>query len=1076
MALKTQTKFIPVVGGMDESTDQAILQTGKLLSAKNVRFKKDGVAQRRPGVTQVSASSDLTGGFGASVINAGEGRLISDGSRLLLADGNALHAYSLGPKKWSTKSLLPRWTGTSRSVGGSNKMLAQHVQCAATDGTNGYTVVAYVEHQDSAHVFGSLIVRVFNSSTLAEVNTTGLQPNVAPANTFQANLDTNYVHCPQLVPVGTKVVLMYAGGTNNKIYYHVLDCTTMAWGAESAIITDNSALAGTNSSFDAKPVNASKLALVYQTSGWLIKAQRYSVSGTTITLADNVTVQDRSAQPIPLASGFGVRHGNTYTWVTWGIDDNTRVCSCIAAVNTGAWTVAALSASVTQYTNLREANGDYIVASCSITDPLDDTGCYFGYTHICGWSGGNLASDMSKGHVHYGTMWHKAHVSGGTIIYDGPKATFGRAKIVSTPVYDSTVGRLFVVMERNSGFHVANAQIGVYGNNSYPTTPAANIGSKAPNAATTFLGDIVNGVEDAVFFPRSSYTTTDAGATQFYTYKLAVQYLDSVQLRFTVSTVDQQYKRASVNVVTLTKADQYRYHWHDSEEGVYLSCGFPGYIDGRSYSPLGFLYDPGYVTVASGGAGAVSGTCTVVYEYVDRDGNVQRSDVATPATFSGTSTFAIHAPLHYSGWDQLLATNRGFAQPVGGVNLVFYAGPDINSMREFNRLELLVQQETFAQYGTQGVSSAASSLPSGETSPFVYTYGGFLPADCPPAFISMTEFGGRLFGLDHTQRTIWFSKAMVRGERAQFSLEQTIDVPFDAESVFNLDGTLFIFGRNSIGYFMGDGPNDSGDGGGFDQISIMASDLGCSESRSIVRTPNGLMFKSPIGFQQLDKSSKVNFVGSEVLSLVAQYPNVRCGLQHPTDNVVMWACDNGSSGIRLVYNYLFDRWSYDTVNSGQIIQSMVGVGSSLYILTTDGSVWIEDSSIGTDNGTFFPAELVFASEKPAGVEALHRFRCAELIGKRLGNCDITVSVAFDDADSYTYSQTFQASDLTSNDINFQMYPARQLGRSIRVKVTDAFPTGAGAAYNNGLGVKFVGIGLEFGAYESINRVDSGKRK
>ena len=1085
MPLQFQVKNIPVVGGMEQGVDELSLQTGQLKSAKNIRYKKDGLADKRAGLTQVSTATDFSGGFGAPANQSltAEGRLVSDGSRLYMVDGRAVHLLTSGPKKWSTKSLAPRYTGTSKSMGGSNKGIAHHSQCVASDGTNLWEVIGYTEHQASGPTAwgGAAIVRVFAYGTHAEANTTGTLPSVTPANTFQLNSADKYVHCLHLVPAGTKVVAIYGSAAAAGIAYRILDLTTMAWGAENTLVADNSNLGGIYSCFDAKPTPDGKVVFLYQTGGWLIKAQRYTVGATTLTLANTVTVQDLSAGPVNLASGFGIAAGTNYTWASWGYDNGTNLKGVIRAIDTTTWATAGalVVGSGVDYTGLQEVNGDYVVASACYQDPTDPTSCYVGWTHLCGWSGGNLASDMALGHVHYGTTFNKATVNAGPTLVVSARATFGRAKIVSTPFLDTVSSRCFCVMERSSGFHVANAQLGIFGNASYPVAPAANVGSRAANQSTVFVGDVINGVEDCVFFPRQSYLTADAGATQYYPYKLTVQYFDQTYKYFTIPTFDQLYKRSSVNLVTLTTSDKYRYQSYDSEEGVYLSGGFPGYIDGRGFSPLGFCNDPGYITAKSGGGAALSGTATACFEYVDKDGNVQRTDIAAPITFSGTVPITLRTGYLFSGWDYLQSTNRAaYSLPVGETMVVFYAGATSDQMREVYRTEVFPSQAIYAAAGVTVSSSAFSALPSNsETSPFVYTYGGFLPADCPPAFVGMTQHGGRLFGVDHTQRTIWFSKVLVRGERAQFSQDQTIDVPFDAEAIFGMDGTLYIFGRNTIGYVQGDGPNANGDGGTFSDVVILSSDLGVTDSRSIVRTPSGLIFRSPIGFQLLDRSGKVNYIGTEVVDLQALYPNTRSAIQHPVDNVVMFAVDNGSTGVRIVYNYLYERWSYDTIGvGGGVIQSQASVGNSLYTLMTDGTVWLEDSTIGTDGGNFVTSELEFASEKPGGVQAQHRFHAVSVLGTRRGNVDLNVSVAFDDDSSYAYTQLFQQNSLTSSMVNAQMYPARKLGRSIRIKVSDAFPTGAGAAYNNGLGLRISGVGLEFGVYDNMNRVDSGKRK
>ena len=52
------------------------------------------------------------------------------------------------------------------------------------------------------------------------------------------------------------------------------------------------------------------------------------------------------------------------------------------------------------------------------------------------------------------------------------------------------------------------------------------------------------------------------------------------------------------------------------------------------------------------------------------------------------------------------------------------------------------------------------------------------------------------------------------------------------------DDKLIVFGQNSIGVLIGDGPNDAGQGSQYGDI-ILATDRGCIDSRSVVLTPTG---------------------------------------------------------------------------------------------------------------------------------------------------------------------------------------------------------------------------------------------
>ena len=1078
MPIQLQTYHVPVSGGVDEGTDPINLPRGRLVSAKNVRFTKDGLAQKRRGHTVLSSTSDATGGWGVTGIQSGEGRLIAGGERLMLADGRALHQYAVnGSKEWATKCLLPRFTGTSKSAASSTKVIAHSAQAIATS-TAGreYIVVAYTEFQAPPTWGGSVFCKILDRETGAEVNTTGAVGN--SDNTCQLNAGALDCHGIQLVAIGTstlnRVVAYYSDHSSGLIYYRAIDVDTMAWGAE--VVCGVSGLTGSGANrFDAKPLLGG-VALVYQDTGYVVKAYKQTFTGTSLTLQSVATIQDLSASPT-IATGFGITPNQfadsyPYVWVSYGYDNSFGVISVARPVDVASWTaIGAAPTTLKFYSPSNSAGGDQVSASCSAVDPDDTSKANIGFSLLTYATNG--LSLVNGGHTALYSDFYSATLTLPSAVTSEPIAYFIRAKIVSTPF--KSAGRWFCVIERNSGVHISGATgFNVFGNSAY-VGPA----STALNEASTFVVDISTRVEDCVFFPRQSYILPD-GDTVYGFIRVVTQYVAPDDPVFVVCVYDSLQRRCSCHVVELSVDDRYRYQSYATAEGDVIAGGLVGYMDVRSFFPCGFPFNSNYITYDEGAGVALSAgtSAALVWEYIDNDGNVQYSPSSSVLDLSGKKLpVDIWFPYGLTGWDAYNSKTLTAGTQTGNMSAVLYAGDTSKSMYEVSRQEITTEVVDGWNGGVSVFLSGVSAQPgtAQDGKQFIYTQGGVLDDVLPPASIGMCEYRGRIICIDHTRRSLRISHVMIPGERPRFSDDITIDVPFDAEALFSHAGVCYVFGAQQIGVFNGYGPNQLGDGEQFPPIEIISHDIGIADSRSIVRTPAGIMFQSSIGMCRLG-SNGVEYVGSAVMDTLTSYPVVTSAVQHPSEPVVLFTVTNGSTaGARLVYDYRLDRWSVDDIFGVAIISQAVFNGS-VYLLTYDGTVIFEDD-VSTDAGLWITQELTFASEKPSGAQSQHRFRCVGLLGSRLGNCDVNVGVAYDDAATYEYVQTFQMNDPDSDDVDVQFYPARQLARSIRVRITDATPTGEGFDGGvTGAGIKVSGIALTAGVYGGINRLDSGKMK
>ena len=79
-----------------------------------------------------------------------------------------------------------------------------------------------------------------------------------------------------------------------------------------------------------------------------------------------------------------------------------------------------------------------------------------------------------------------------------------------------------------------------------------------------------------------------------------------------------------------------------------------------------------------------------------------------------------------------------------------------------------------------------------------------------------------------------------------------------------MDEKLVIFEDDRIFYLTGSGPNATGQQNNFSDPQLVTSDVGCSNTRSIVQTPKGLMFMSNKGIYLLDRGLSTHYIGAPV--------------------------------------------------------------------------------------------------------------------------------------------------------------------------------------------------------------------
>lgn len=128
----------------------------------------------------------------------------------------------------------------------------------------------------------------------------------------------------------------------------------------------------------------------------------------------------------------------------------------------------------------------------------------------------------------------------------------------------------------------------------------------------------------------------------------------------------------------------------------------------------------------------------------------------------------------------------------------------------------------------------------------------------------------------------------------------------------SIDDKVIVFKEHRIFAFAGDGPDDVGlDGDTFQSPQLVTSNVGCTNQRSIVLMPEGLMFQSSKGIYYIDRSLQLVYIGADVEAFNSQ--TIKAATLLADKNLVIFVPESGSA---LVYDYYFKQWSTFTDHAG----------------------------------------------------------------------------------------------------------------------------------------------------------------
>lgn len=379
----------------------------------------------------------------------------------------------------------------------------------------------------------------------------------------------------------------------------------------------------------------------------------------------------------------------------------------------------------------------------------------------------------------------------------------------------------------------------------------------------------------------------------------------------------------------------------------------------------------------------------VTYEWTDNQGNAYRSAPSIPisvtTTGNGTAgSITVNIPT--------LRLTYKTANPVKIVvyrwsvaQQVYYQTTSITAPK--------LNDTTIDSIAFVDTNSDATILGNN----IIYTNGGVVEDTNAPASNIFTLFDTRFWLVDaEDQNLLWYSKQVIEATPVEMSDLFTFYVaPTQAAqgstgpiaALAPMDDKLIIFKANAIYYINGTGPDNTGANNQYSQPIFITSTVGCSNQKSIVFQPSGLMFQSDKGIWLLGRDLSTTYIGAGVEAFNAS--TVQSAVNVPETNQVRFTLNTGQT---LMFDYYYNQWG--TFVGVPAISSCVFQSLHTF-LNSFGQVYQESPGSYLDGSNPVLLGLTSAWFNLAGLQGYERAFFFYLLGEYFTPFKLLCSIAYD---------------------------------------------------------------------------------
>jgi hypothetical protein len=506
-----------------------------------------------------------------------------------------------------------------------------------------------------------------------------------------------------------------------------------------------------------------------------------------------------------------------------------------------------------------------------------------------------------------------------------------------------------------------------------------------------------------------------------------------------------------------------------------LTGGFLWAYDGVMPVEQGFHLFPEDILAVEDTGGSMAAQqyyYQVTYEWTDAQGNLHRSAPSIPTgvlVASGSASVDLQIPT--LRLTEKVANNlvRIVIYRWSVAQQVYYQVTSITSP--------LLNDPTVDSVAYSDTQADASILGN----QILYTTGSVVENIAAPAAVDFTLFKSRLVMIDAENRNqLWFSKQCIQNTPVEMSDLFTIFVApttaaqgstGECSALSTMDDKLIIFKPNAAYYITGNGPDNTGANNDFSEPIFIAASVGCTNPKSIVLTPNGLIFQSDKGIWLLGRDLNTTYVGAPVEAYNSA--EVLSAIVIPGTTQVRFTLNNG---LTLMYDYFFSQWG--------VFSNVPAISSTLYenlhtYVNSLGAIYQETPGSYLDGSSPVLMSFTTAWFNLAGLQGLERAYFFYLLGTYLSPHKLSIGVAYDynpaiaqqmlaEPDNYSpvygsapgpYGSETPYGGIDSVE-QFRVFLSRQKLQAFQVTLTEVFDPSLGVPA--GAGFTMSGINLVVG--------------
>jgi len=477
---------------------------------------------------------------------------------------------------------------------------------------------------------------------------------------------------------------------------------------------------------------------------------------------------------------------------------------------------------------------------------------------------------------------------------------------------------------------------------------------------------------------------------------------------------------------------------------LYVAASIPLQYDGVQLAEVGFLYYPWYFDPFAVGAGSgllAAGTYTwkATMASTNAQGEVDRSTTATGMSLTVPALTVVFLSLLY-----LHVTMR---TAVRAPSIDIWRTP-VNPIAD-SPFYLVTSQDPNAGIVANGyvrnvdTSGTGVVLPDNFPDATLLTKeqnpenGAVLEDLAPPGAQVIVATDTRLFlvRVAGDPHRAWYSKLRAAGRVASFHDTLTFDVPRDGGDItslwFDQNGVLYVARQTALYAFAGTGKDNLGGGQNYTLVRTVSSDVGAVNHESVALTPEGTIFKSQKGWQLLDASGSVHYIGDKVSDFDAETVLAVHVVEAQHQVRILTAAR------LIVWDYLVNQWGEWTITDG--VHATMANGAYVYLAATGTR-----TQLATYTGLTYGLDVETAHIKLAGFMGATRVRCLQVLGEYRSAFLLRARIAYDYSSTYTDDKVWPPDPVVvGGPLQVEVSPKRRQCEAIKLRLT-AVAEGAAA--------------------------------